>query len=395
MQVVNDFRYVASSLLLLLVCLTLSQAEARNRHSSKEPQAKCQTPDECKLGKQQYALYAFVKRALDSKFDLVGKELIPFIKSVDVLRKRYQGLDHNETSFIRNFIADERINNAIELFKSDTGSNLIELYRSSINGKDQNLACSEFRLRSLERATILLDNNQELAKVFAKIHRNFAKKSAKRCLKHACSTIDTNMSELDSVLPAKYHAAADDDKSGDVTRIAANESTTRHREFEKEELRLCHFLSRTNMTDCRITGAEMKEIDLSRVSSQRLTSNRSLTVEDLLKAYYTNVLAIGLDGKEKSINNEAEQMQLASRTVLQESCGPLRRQLEYHLAALKWYQELGYIDKQKLNSRAVWCPSLSYWLQVDRVCHDLETSLDTYLQPIFEYAALDSDKSRY
>lgn len=255
-------------------------------------------------------------------------------------------------------------------FNSNQGRGLINLYRSTSSGRSQNILCSQWQLDEISRASKILDSSSEVSEVFAKIHKNYVKKSAKKCLKHACNSIDTSMSQLDSVLrrfKRKSHMKdtlteeelslsnlINDDSLDSSTTTQSTPPTGARREFGDEELELCRFFSNSNATECRLSGKEMSSISL-------VGSNSSL--DTYLKTYADR----GEEGSSTA----------AATKVILEQCATIRPLLDYNLAALKWYTENNVIEQQKLETRLVWCPNLMYWLQTDRLCNELGAALRT------------------
>lgn len=389
----------------ILSTSTLSnQVEARR--SKPQSIVKCQL-DECLLKQQHFALYSFVKRHIDNEFDLNGREIVPFLKSIDILKGRFNNQNEsqspklNGTNLVRELLSDEKLVSALKVFNSDDGRALISFYRASINGKSQNLACSQSRIEDLELATSKFEKNKLLEFVFANIHKNYLKKSAKKCLKHSCTSIETSMVKLDSVL-GKYQTSVVDDNqiigSGDINDnqlqdIDSNNNTfgaSQKREFESEELELCKFFRKTNESDCEISGRELSEISFVNSKIDESSTNKFSSIgllKDFLRNYYINSKNVDLvvptpvvDGttpqdSERSLEQvEKNSLDAAARSIMGQ-CRAISPLLDYNLVAIKWYRKQNLIDEQKLNSRTFWCPSLSYWLQVDRLCKDLESYL--------------------
>lgn len=353
-------------LALLTLCLT-SSASAR-KSKSRQSKFKCDL-DECQLSPAHFALYSNLKNALESKFDINGKDLVPLLRSIEVLRTRF-GSESNKTRVIWDLLNNKTLETALEVLKSDDGRRLIDTYRQSINGRRQNLACSKYRIDEIERATANLESNSNLAAVFSKIHKNFVKKSAKKCLKNSCSSIDNSMSRLDYVLGkrpssrSRHHEASAlvaEDPLDNNTLNRAHE--LEHREFEEQETELCKFFKKTNETDCQISGSEMSEIKLvSERESVNDTDNRKNYIDNYIKAYETN-------------HPSSEKLSVGDHMLLQ--CSTLRAILDLNLVGLKWYQRHNLIEDQKMSVRTFWCPGLSYWLQVDRLCDELAEALAT------------------
>lgn len=369
--------------------------------------AKCQL-DECHLKQQHFSLYSFVKRYVDNEFDLSGREIVPFLKSVDVLKRRFnnqnesQATKLNGTGLVQALLSNENLVSALKIFQSDDGRALINLYRASVNGKSQNLACSQSRIEDFELATSKFEANKLLASVFTNIHKNYLKKSAKKCLKHSCTSVETSMIKLDSVL-GKYQTLIVDDNqlirsSGDINndQLQDNNNTfgggSQKREFESEELELCKFFRKTNESDCEISGRELSEISFINYNNSKTDERTNKTtsselLKDYLKSYYKNSKRVDKSGArvvvdstllkdtgESQEQTEKESLDAAARSIMAQ-CRPISSLLDYNLVAIKWYRKQNLIDEQKLNSRTFWCPSLSYWLQIDRLCKELESYL--------------------
>lgn len=360
---------------ILLVCIFDKIESKRNKSSVVKP---CQL-EECKLSPQHYALYSSIKTAMESNFDISGKEILPLLNSIEILDRRFNRAELtaplNGSEVVKSLLSNEKIVKLMLVLQSDQGRDLIEIYRSSVNGKDQNLACGKFRVENLERLSKKLESDEKLGVIFKKIHQNYLKKSAKKCLKCSCNSIDVNMSQVDSVL--KKNRAA---QLADVTTDDNYSKLLDRREFQSEELELCRFFKKSNKTDCELSGAEMKEFNIS--NTQNETHKIGEQLADLLKTYY-------LHKSNSSYSEENEKD--ASRMILAQ-CRPMRPLLDFHLAAIKWYRAQNLIEDHKLSSRTLWCPNLSYWLQVDRVCAELELVLGT--SATFSYDVT-SDKSPY
>lgn len=375
---------------LALICASLAAvsvsgaSEARKHHHSKSL-GKCQDK-ECELSQQHFALYSTIKRALESGFNLSGKEIVPMLRSVEILRNRFansaQDYPLNGTDLVRTLLDNNNLKEALKVFNSDEGRELITLYRASVNGRGQNLACSSMRIEDLKRATARVESSWEFHNVFSKINKNFLKKSAKKCLKHSCTSIELAMTKLDSVLTKSGRAksstssssstAMDDNSiqtdnlvsSGSSSVVEQQEAESNNfREFQAEELELCKFFKRTNATDCKIGGVEMANIQLEPASSEA-DADSDLTKSPSLSEY--------LSVYAKSSGNMSDEE--AGKRILAQ-CRSMSPMLEYSLAPLKWYRERGLISDQKLASRAFWCKSLSYWMQVERLCGELESRL--------------------
>lgn len=348
---------------------------------------KCQE-DECQLKPQHFALYSSIKRAIDSDFDLNGKDLVPLLRSVEVLRRRFSNhksddwVKLNGSSMVLSLLDDEKLNSAIKTLQTDDGRTLMNLYRSSSNGRSQNLACSEWRVNEIEFAAKKLERNEQLALVFSKIHKNFAKKSAKKCLKHSCNSLDESMSRIDSVLrrPTKSVSTNEEegDKSDDSDGVLNDQAKlVDERDFDSEELELCHFFKRTKGSSCQISGRELSEISF--LNEKVNDTKASSSFGGPLKDYKTGKWNSTVSGSEPASNSNHTLSQLpfeeAQSKIALSKCHSIKPLLAYNLAGLRWYTKRDLIEPRKLVSRTFWCPSLSYWLELDRLCGELESAL--------------------
>lgn len=410
-----------AAIALLCVCGAPVEAKRSKKNAQKAAHAlRCQSSDECQMNAQHFALYSSVKRALDSEFDVNGKELVGVLRAVDVLRRRHERAPTDERfaqptrngsdALVTALLADQRLRSAMNTFQSDDGRALLDLYKSSMNGgRGQSLSCSHMRLDDIERAARKLDASAELTAAFARVHKRFVRKSAKKCLKRACNSIDESMSKLDSVLGKQqtqpsYNAqnsalatrlplmsvssASSDQDTDQITTTTTTDSSiptttttlatpskqettdsSYEREFEREEHEFCRFIKRQNSSapsECRVSGDEMNEISLINVGAGDSIAN------ELLIAYYNNF--VRTTPPDASSPSQSD-LDATRRIVLARSCRPMRALLDYNLAALKWYRKQDLIEEQRLASRTFWCPSLSYWLQVDRLCNELESTM--------------------
>lgn len=391
---------IATSLYLIEEC----QARHHNHHQHEHRSGKrsdalnraCQG-DECSLKAEHFALYSTIKMALDSNFDIKGKELYPFLNSVELLKLRYDGNDanllasNNGTRLVRELLVSNELRRALKIIQSSSGRSLADIYRTPTNGNEQNLACNKLRIDDIERASKMMEMDKDLSSIFANIHRNFVRKSAKKCLKKACTSIDDSMSRLDSMVnrrTSNFHnhrhhhhnreshnrqsPSTNDNPSFDVEFNERNPRLTdstgnrdsdlefNSREFAKQELELCNFFKKTNQSDCTISGSELSEISV----------NKPTQLNELLISYANNKsnatttpIAISPQNIASSSSNIKE---------ILDQCRPMQSIMEHNLAALKWYNKNEYISKSKYNSRTNNCQKLSYWLQLDRLCADME-----------------------
>lgn len=370
----NSVSHLFVSLLLVVGIISSHNlvSEARRNKLSTSHAFKCQQ-EECQLKPNHLALYSYIKRTLESNFDISGKEILPTLKAIETLKRRFSSLNEDEnydgdylngTQVVKKLLSNETLLEAVNIFNSEDGKSMIDFYRSTINGKDQILSCSQFRVEDIERFSRKLDSSRQLQWLFSKIHQNFVAKSAKRCLKHSCNSIDLSMSRLDSVLSKNKPSDSSYNQlfGQDETKPANNSAESlalaiNRREFEQEELKLCKLFKKTNATDCSVSGRELVEINLTDSSS----------LDDLLQTYYElNERA------DREAFHRATEAQLASvKSSLLNQCRRIKSLLDYNLYAIKWYRKQGLIDDQKISSRTFWCPSLFYWLQIDRLCGEL------------------------
>lgn len=331
--------------------------------------------EECQLSPQHFALYSSIKEAVESKFDLKGKQIYPLLNSIEVLRRRYNSNDPTlkaTSKLIKELLDNDYLVRSLKTLDSVQGRALIDLYRGSVNGHQQNLACNRLRIQDIERASKQLDSDADLKAVFGKVHENYVKKSAKKCLRRACNSIDTTMSRLDYMLTRPHGRPSEDDLENSITdsvvertNSSKSERPTYRREFETQELELCRFLKKTNKTECEITGPELKELSF--------IGPNGLKLADLIDAYYLGKQIAGDDLVKRLPENSNSDATFVSRSqLILDQCRPMRSLLDHNLAALRWYNRGDLIDKQKFATHSSWCPKLSYWLQVDRLCSELE-----------------------
>lgn len=348
--------------------------DARHRSSKNlDSSSKSCKFDECQLKPQHFMLYSTIKEALESNFDIKGKEIYPFLDAVELLRLRYDGSDaslKNSSRIIRELLDSSELKRALMIFQSQAGRSLTDLYRTPTNGNEQNLACNKLRIDDIERARKILDQDKELASVFANIQRNFAKKSAKKCLKKSCSSIDVVMSRIDSMVNRNNHehshrrhrpSSAFEDSRERYPRLSDSDDSKiiadlANREFGKQELELCRFFKKTNRTDCSISGYELSEIKIS-----------TSLVNELSEAYNNQETDAG-----STSNNSNGKDKDANLKHMMESCQSFKAILDRNLYALMWYNKNELISKQKWSSRVNNCPKLSYWLQLNRVCSEMD-----------------------
>lgn len=359
----------------IAVVVGIQQVEAK-RSKPVAASVRCQD-EECRLKAEHFELYSAIKRAVESDFDVSGKDLIPLMRSAEVLKLRYfnQEPELNGTSLVKSLLADERLTRALKVLDSEDAQALVSLYRSSSGGRWQSLACSRWRVGEIELAAKRLDRNPQLASVLAKVHKNFLRRSARKCLRQSCNSVDENMSRLSSTLgrPLELRhreagarlAVADEGPMS--TSSGGPEGPPRppvgEREFANEELELCRFFKRTNATSCQVSARELTGLSLA-------AGSNSTQLGELLAEYGRNRLS----GEQWS--SPGEQLEAAKRLV-RVQCRPMRPLLEQSLAALRWYSSQQLIEERRLASSGLWCPSLAYWLEVDRLCAELEAAAGT------------------
>lgn len=396
-------------------------AEARKHHHSRSL-AKCHDK-ECDMSAQHFALYSTVKRALDSEFNLSGKEIVPMLRSVEILKKRFLSDSQptaagaasrlNGTDLVQALLNNGTLVEALKVFNSDAGRELITFYRASVNGRAQNLACSQMRIEDLKRVTARVESSWEFHNAFTKINKNYLKKSAKKCLKNSCSSVELAMTKLDSVLlgggsgsskqllqsernkhalPANSNHFADDNSIQTDGPVAVSSTLVDQqagqefvggekapREFHLEELELCKFLMRTNETECKISGTEMADlfVEPEQMTTTTTTATTASVTDGSPKSNslveYLNIYAAN------NMPGAPGSPEEAGKRVLSH-CRSMSALMEYNLSPLKWYRERGLIDDQKLASRAFWCKGLSYWIQMDRLCGELASRLQQQMR---------------
>jgi hypothetical protein len=407
----NRFYLIPLSIVLVLLLVSLGASK----------KIKCQD-DECQMKTEHFKVYSTVKRALDKNFHIKGKDLISLIRSVEILRRRFGSPEANKqpggtanklngTELVQRLLANKRLSEAMEVFESAEGRQLVNLYKTSINGNQQNLACSKWRVNEIEFAAKKLEQDSKLAGVFKNIHKNFVERSARKCLKSSCSSIDDNMNRFDSVvrkasrrkgflahdevlpfepttattttrqaatttngsLPASDEPPTGGDGSSIDDALIAQLENEPPSEFQAEESELCRFFKRTNATNCQASGNELSEISFATpatASNQTAAANgrdklSSASLADYLADYEKN----------RRREPDDDDRQQAQRSVLAQ-CDTIRPMLDYHLFGLRWYQQAGLISADKLRMRTFWCPSLTYWLEIDRLCSELKSNLN-------------------
>lgn len=384
---------------LLLASSFWLQVEARKHHHSKSLNIKCQGK-ECELSAPHFALYSTVKRALDGGFDLSGKEIVPLLRSIGILQKRFQhGKTRTRTQplngndLIRDLLNNRTLNDALEAFNSDEGRGLISFYRASISGRGQNLACSNQRAEDLRRAANRIRNPTFMA-AFGKIHENYSRKSAKKCLKQACTSIDLAMTRLDSVVLSQkspystggrrksaHHHHHHSSESLETNSINVNDNnnnlvdspvassidqqqagavnSTTTREFQPEELALCKFFKKTNEENCTISGAEMSNLTFIMKTEPPIDHPiEGETLGEHLKIY-----------SQKNMPAQATLEEALGEVYGQ--CETLEPMLTYNLDGIEFYLFNNLITQEQLDSRAFWCKGLAYWVEMDRLCGNI------------------------
>lgn len=400
----NQKATIATLVVVVFVLLVFVEARSKHATGAKSRLAKCEA-DECELSASHYALYASIKRAIDSQFDLKPKEIYPLINSVKVLELRFAeqtGAQLNGTGLVRQLLANDTLGRALRVFGSAEGQALIDLFRAPTNGKEQNLACSKFKIDDIERAAKRLASDTELASVFANINKQFVRKSAKKCLSKSCNSIDLAMSRLDYML-GKYRAPIEvvvptaEPNFGSTTIGSTTTTTTEReieacekpasgykREFADQELELCKFFKRSNESQCSISGAELREIGqlFEREQAEAAPgatgapatsdNNKQISpVSDYLRSYVEFKQLAAVNQTESGTKLDKSEA-LDGLQLILDQCRPMLRLLDYNLAGVQWYAKQNANDEGKLYSRLAWCPKLSYWYHLHRLCGHLE-----------------------
>jgi len=330
--------------------------------------------NECFLSKSHFNLYRVVKSALDSGFDISGKDIIPLLRSVHILRRRFEiagGGDIDGASRVRFLLANETLINAVTIFESNDGRELTNLYKSSTNERDQNLACSLIRIQDIERASARITYSPRLEWLFSKIHENFKRKSANRCARVSCKSVDYSMSKLDSVLrrsqlPEEERTRLEGENGNDTAVSIEKSRNNRDREFHFEELELCKFFKKTEDPGCEITAEELSQIHLFRQETDAPNDNQPTLqdIDEFLRSYRPS--------KPRAVTPATEDTwDDGPRQAIISACRPILSLLDYHLAGVKWYQEQNLFGKKSGIWRAPMCSSLNYWLQIDRLCREI------------------------
>lgn len=336
------------------------------RARSRRPMVKCEG-DECNLKAQHFVLYSNIKQALKSNFDIKARHIYPLMNSVELLKRRYDGSDaslNNSSRLVRDLLVHKDLEKAVNIFQSDAGRSLIDLYRTPVNGNEQNLACNKLRIEDIERAAKQLESNADLAAVFTNIHRNFVQKSASKCAKKACLSMDTSMSRIDYMLMRertrshwRSHARHFGPRFSAQQQDQQSNIPFDEHEFGAQEQKLCQFFKRTNESSCEISAPELAQIQFTGPKKQ----NPSAFVDSQTRA----------GGEAKSeLERETAATQQAVQLLVNE-CRPMRSLLDYNLMALKWYNKRGLTDINRLDAHS--CPRLNYWLQIDRICTELDS----------------------
>lgn len=394
---------VALGLISLFIMLELSGRVGARK------ELKCQG-DECQMKPDHFRLYSTVKRAVDRNFNVKCKDLVSVIRSVEILERRFEWPNQrqdnrkptggqqplNGTELVLRLLASDKLREAMKVFNSDEGIQLVSLYKSSINGNQQNLACSKWRVAEIEAAARKLEQNERLAKVFANVHKNFVERSARKCLKSSCSSIDDNMNRLDSVVrrasrrkgflahdeptflfePSSTSAAAATPASIGQSSPARTEETNAidealiaqldnepASEFHLEELELCKFFKRTNSSQCQASGSELNELSFAPQNATTATTTAAGPAQNL---------AAHLAAFQENRSRRGEET--PTEQVLRQ-CGAIKPTLDYHLFGLRWFQRQNLISAERVRTRTFWCPSLTYWFEIDRLCDELKRAL--------------------
>jgi len=381
----------------------------------------CETKSECEMRDNHFAMYSTIRENLRDDFqNMQGKDLIPFIRSTELLRKRFeegqQGQQRrlNGSEAVLELLKDEKLAKIMDVLQSKDGKQLVDLYKSSINGQEQNLACSKWRISEIEAAAEKLKSSTLLNEVFSNIHKNFVERSARKCLKTSCRTINENMNNLDSVLRNRRRktkitlgGSGHRSAAGVAAEFTRQEASTEpgiidgparyeqpKGEFHDEELELCRFFKRTNSTNCQISGKELSSIDLSNDSNGTKPEPISAVNNSLENSMAKNEdknrgrkkLDDLLADYEQSLRQSGTELEGASAAeMISNKCSSIRPVLAYHLFGLRWYTEHKSIQSDKLLSRAMWCPSLNYWIEIDRLCGEIQTALSDRAHSLLSY----------
>lgn len=399
-QPINFSCSIGAAILITVTLLSHFIEAKQTRLSTLIP--RCQE-DECELSPSHFVLYSRLKQANESQFDVEGKELPDLIESWNILKARFQPDFNaststlNGTALIRSLLNDRYLVEALRLLDTSAGRQAVNVYGRSMSRKKRGLVCSRQGVEDLRYVT----QDSALNYILAKVHKRTLKKSAKKCLKYWCSSLDVSMSKLDSILrfgqrETRFKEDAEDNQVDvDDSKEARNQTSqpvnsSKRREFESEEIELCRFFKKTNETgDCILTGNDLSQVHLiepcNDQSSDRTKCNITLSplFADYLDSYYNNSVAYHDIDKERS--NQESSGRLRAARVISSQCNPLSRMLDNHLAGFRWLLNERAIEDQQLTTRLLLCPSFSYWYQVDRLCNELTVALSRWDQDDYKY----------
>lgn len=369
----------------------------------------CHETEPCaKLTPAHYVLYSRLKQALDSDFDLSnGKELVEVFRAYRVLSIRFENelksnsldnKDSNHESISGSSLVVELLQSPkVQILNAMTHQpelmSLIDIYRSSTGGKKRNFACSEQRIDDIKRAIRMIESNS-LRSLFGKLHDNWVKRSARRCLKHSCTGLDLAMSNIDSFVKlASKKDTASSSASSTTTSIPSTSSSTqttvnseidtnniqstkdkREREFGEQEFALCRFFKNSTSSsvlepNCKISSTELSEISL--IDGKTEVSQQ---YKDLLSIYVNKLEQVSNlnDSSMDVLTKDSDKVEKDTEDELRRQCAIMSPLLKYNLNPIYWYRDNKLFGLQKLETRQFWCPLMAYWIQIDRLCDELE-----------------------
>lgn len=361
--------YNKSKLILVLVALMIIDGVT----AVFDKALKCRD-EECEIPEEHFSLYSRAKQAFDSEFDFKnGKEIIAFSNAIRILYQRYDNADDFDSlpgsKVIRDrILARPDFQRALLILSSDEGRSLIDLYRVKLNDKKYNSSCSSARIARIKRGENLFKENSDLKWMFEKLHKSFANRSALKCLKYSCSSVNTAMT---SINPESTKWSTDSPIMNSIDR-----------EFKKQELALCQFITGTNDSMCRIEASELAQFKVE----------NSTQIEALLAAYVRNRAEISVGNQNLSVDK--------SKQTLLSQCRTMEKSLDEALFGLKWFSQQHILSDQQVETRRYWCPELSYWIEVDRICKQLPAAFEgkfldnssTTTTPDLSYNVIDSNE---
>lgn len=315
--------------------------------------------DQCKLAPAHFTLYSLLKRAIDFGFDVSGKQAVEVMRAAEVLSRRFDTPASGDLAgkqLVLELLNDKILRKGLEVMNSDAGSELLDIYRMSTGGRKSYLACSQRRIEDIERAERKLQANATVKQVLSKVHHNFVRKSAKKCMKYMCTSIGNSMSSIDSFV--KLAESSDETKENET-----EPSTQQEAEFTTQERALCLFFRNSSDTSssCEAPADVLNEVRL--VSSESEKSDKGITPVAQLLETYASVLA--------TTSNSSLSIEAAEADV-RKQCSSIKTLLDYNLAPIKWYRSKHLFARRKFESRVFWCPMLAYWLEIDRLCTELD-----------------------